>query len=281
MTHTRICSMVLFVAAIAGAQTKPPGRMAFASDSKAADTGGAVEILQAVCPGNVSAGKGVACKGACPESTTMAGTVEPEGWSVSAVTRGHFLSPTSDDAALAMGGCEPHASNWGGTVLLTRLNGRWTMRWYKAGVMTDTCHKVARDDGRELLVCSAGWTGQGEEIGNLLLTDLKADDPEQGFFRAEDSMATCGVDRDQPQPVVAANIEKVEFLSKRINGLPGISVTADYGKRTMKPSDWQACIDGKLARPATKTYQIEFQFDGKNYRPAQASQAAARVFEGQ
>jgi len=281
----RVWVWLLAAAAIAGAQNKPAATSILTSDGQPAAAAGAAEMLQAVCPGNVMAGKGISCKGACPEETGFAGTTEPDGWWVSAVTRGHFLSATSDDAALAMAGCEPHAANFGGTVLLTRQGGRWTKRWYKSGVMTDECHKVAAPDGHDLLVCTGGWTGQGINAMSLFLMDLHAKDPSQEadyFFRAEDSMGACGgMDSANPEPVVSASLDKVEFLSRKISGLPVISVTASYGKKPMKAGDWQACMDGKMAAPAEKTYQIEYQFDGNVYKPAAASAAAAKLFEAQ
>ncbi len=282
MKHFTMCAAFLFSASIALAQTKPSAGMAFPSDSQPASTAGAAEMLQAVCPGKVEAGKGVSCKGDCPEPTGFAGNAEPGGWWVSAVTRGHFLSATSDDAALAMAGCESHAESFGGTILLTREGNRWKMRSYKSGLTTDKCHKVTREDGRDLLVCAGGWTGQGEVFGNLFLTDLRTGQTigDTAFFRTEDSVGTCGgLDREHPEPVIAATIDRVDFLPGKSHGLPGIVVTASYGKKPIKSSDWQSCIDGKLAPPPTKAYQIEFQFDGTNYRPTPSSAAAVKVFE--
>jgi len=274
---------LLGIAALATAQAKSPG-MVFPSDSPPAAAGGAAGLLESVCPGKVLAGKAVACKGACPASTGFAGTTEPDGWWVSAVTRGHFLSPSSDDAALAMAGCEPHAANFGGTVLLTSQAGGWKMRWYKAGLITDQCHKLPREDGRDLLVCSGGWTGQGITSMSLFLIDLAAASPEEGkpFFRAEDSTGACGgMDRDHPGPIAAASIDKVAFLDRKTGGLPAISVTASFGRKAMTPAQWQSCIDGKLPPTPVKTYNLEFQFDGREYKPVPASAAAARLFEEQ
>ena len=67
-------------------------------------------------------------------------------WQVASVIHGHFLSPTSNDAALSVLGCESHSMNFGGTVLLTRQPKKWKMLWYKPGVQTEQCHKVPLAD---------------------------------------------------------------------------------------------------------------------------------------
>ena len=82
-------------------------------------------------------------------------------WSLDRITRGHFLSPTSSDAVVFTQGCEPHALNFGGSIVLTRGSDRWEKSWYKAGVETSNCHKVQLTGGREILVCMGDYGGQG------------------------------------------------------------------------------------------------------------------------
>jgi hypothetical protein len=125
--------------ASAGAQT------IFPSDTQDPRQAGGVELIESVCPGRVASKKELTCRIACPDFTGFSG--EPIGWSLSRLTRGHFLSPTSEDAALWMDSCEPHAENWGGTILMTRHSNRWVMLWYKAGVVTERCHKVPLRNG--------------------------------------------------------------------------------------------------------------------------------------
>jgi hypothetical protein len=130
------------------------------------------EWLEAVCPGRVEMGDGIGCGKYCPPFTGMGQAADYfDGWSLSSITRGHFLSPTrresklpnatrsssgarvkfwyawagtegkattrphSDDAVIATSGCEPHTQNFGGTILLTRKAGRWTMLWYKGAIV--------------------------------------------------------------------------------------------------------------------------------------------------
>src|SRR5262249_41061917 len=121
----------------------------FPSESKDPKMADGARLLETVCPGRVAVGKEIECGGPCPDFT---GLPEFGSWKLEAVTRGHFLSPISDDVALAMTGCESHSENWGGTILMTRASGVWRMLWYKSGVHTDECHKTVLKNKREILV---------------------------------------------------------------------------------------------------------------------------------
>ena len=164
--------LILLIVATAWAQ---PPKTIFPSDSKDPKQSGGAALLEAVCPGRVIVGKEIGCRGTCPEFTAFRG--ESFEWSLYAVTRGHFLSPPSDDVALWMIGCEPHSENWGGTILLTRRSRKWTMLWYKAGVATAECHKVKLRDGREILVCLSGGGTQGYLTTQLYVEDLRDPHP--------------------------------------------------------------------------------------------------------
>jgi hypothetical protein len=187
--------LLLLVAAMAWAQ---PPRTIFPSDSKDPKQSGGAALLEAVCPGRVVLGEEVGCRGPCPDVAAFGG--EDLGRSLSAVTRGHFLSPQSDDAVLSMSGCEPHSENFGGTVLLTRRSQKWTVLWYKAGVDTSECHKVKLKNDREILVCLGDLGAQGTVETQLYVEDLRAPKPagmagnDSVFFSLADNTSTCGYD---------------------------------------------------------------------------------------
>lgn len=84
----------------------------FPSDSQPALQAGGGELLEAVCPGNVGIGEDIKCSNGCPDYTGFGRFGDRFEWTLRAVTRGHFLSPTSEDAALWMLGCEPHSENF-------------------------------------------------------------------------------------------------------------------------------------------------------------------------
>jgi len=172
-----------------------------------------------------------------------------------------------------MEGCEPHSENFGGTILMTRRSNQWVMLWYKPGVQTDRCHKVALDDGREILVCIGMYGAQGNNSTVLYVEDLRKPEPtlmagDAGFFKASDNTLTCGYRSDDktPVPLVRGHIEQVEFKN---NGRT-ISIIAGFGKRSMSREDVQRCLAATASTfvPVTRRHQIEFVFDGHTYSVA-------------
>lgn len=274
--------LCLLPVTVASAQFWDGKGMLFPSDGQNPPQAHAAELLEAVCPGKVGVGKAITCKTGCPSFTGFGGTGLDLDVSVTAVTRGHFLSPTSEDAVLSMVGCEPHSMNFGGTILLTRRSGKWSMLWYKAGVPTDRCHKVTHGDGREVLVCLGTYGGQGGNWASLYLEDLSA--PTQAlmagnsFFDAYDNTIACGYGEDD---LIRSHIDRVEFLELKVNGLPVISVTASFGKKLMTPADVDACGDRRASvLPPVKSYRIEFFFDGHGYAYSPSTEAVAQIFKG-
>ncbi len=289
----------------------------FPSDSKNPARAGGAKLLEAVCPGKVGVGKVFECKIGCPDFTAFGGNGErllPRDpgdsfpWSLESVTRGHFVSPSSEDAVLSMAGCEPHSENFGGTILLTKRSQRWSMVWYKMGVYTRQCHKVPLRDGREILVCIGNYGGQGLIWRSLYSEDLlnpqstlmasKSDD-DSTFFIAFDNTETCGHNDENEQkldPLVRADIDEVEFSTSKDDSASRVSVTASFGKKPMNPKAFDACfawvrraearnasleetvpkVDQLL--PKLKTYRMEFMFDGHRYRPTRSSLETVRMF---
>ena len=261
----------------------------FPKDGKVPSETDSRELLQAVCPGQVRLGESIGCGKTCPAFTAFHG--DEEDWSVIGVTRGHFLSPTSDDALLSVDGCEPHMANFGGTILLTRQADGWRMQWYKDGVITSQCHKILLLNGRELLVCidTGGFTGVFNTalyVEDLLrpAATLMAED-EAPFFSAPNTVLTCGYDpenQSKPDPVTRAFIERVEFTP---DVPPAISVTASYGESVLTAAAAKACAlsrdrSAAIVVPVT-SYRLDFVFDGRDYKPTAASAKVASIFAAQ
>jgi hypothetical protein len=282
--------VIFFIAVAAWAQPAARPAPIFPTDNQDLKQGDAAELLEVACPGKVVAGKDLTCGNACPEFTGMRGDVDL-GWHVAAVIRGHFLSPTSDDAALAVVGCEPHTMNFGGTILFTRHSKKWTMLWYQPGVHTEKCHRVPLADSREILVCM-GWYGAQGYVSTALYTEdllspagsLMAEEGHAKFFEVVDNTLTCGRNsgnETKPEPL------KLEFIERVTFGIPSdrtaaLSVIANYGEKAMPPAEVTLCEDGPgtpawAANLPTKRYQIDFRFDGVTYYVTSWSLKAAGV----
>lgn len=277
--------VILPVRLCLGQVSEPPAPI-FPSDGKPAVEAGGAELLQAVCPGHVQVGKEIGCGTNCP---SVAGLKEFTPWWLATLTRGHFLSPASDDAVLSMVGCEPHSENFGGTILLTRGVQGWAMGWYKAGVETSQCHKVALRDQREILVCIGSSNTPGINMAELYVEDLlrpaatlMAED-EAPFFVARHDVITCGEnfeDETRPSPLTRAFVEKVEFAPAASGGAASsVSVTASFGRRSIDPGMVQVCVRSPGAfLPPVKSYHLDFVFDGHTFQPTAASAETARIF---
>jgi hypothetical protein len=250
-----------------GQPQEPPATI-FPSDGKSPAEANGAELLESVCPGQVEVGEKIGCRGGCPYFTGYGEFGDSGEWSLNRITRGHFLSPASEDAVLFMTGCEFHPDNFGGTILLTRGFQGWAVKWYEAGVETSQCHKIPLQDRREILVCIGADGGQGSSIAELYVEDLvnptgslrASGSP---FFRTYDNSVRCGDDPGDPE-VTRAFIEKVEFSGS------AISVTASFGRSA--PGNAEACS------PTVKSYPLDFVFDGHTYQPTAASAEAARIF---
>jgi hypothetical protein len=274
--------VLLILACLEFCWAQPPGapKPVFPDDSQDPKQAGGAELLEAVCPGHVVVGKEIQCNIPCPEGTGFANDTF-DGWDLARVTRGHFLSPASDDVVLAMGGCESHSENFGGTILLTRRAQKWRMLWYKAGVPTEHCHNVQRSDGREILVCIGSYGGQGSVWTALYLEDflspnatLMAGDAGV-FIEVSDNILTCGGDPSKPTPLIRHYIERVEFRTRPAGSIRGLSVFARLGERSMTSEQVRACIDEQSLNkphkgidfsPPTKPYRVDFTFDGRTFK---------------
>ena len=58
-------------------------------------------------------------------------------------------------------GCEPHATDDGGSVVFEQVGGAYVFRSFQPGVRTNECVTLAKDARQDVLVCLAGHMGQG------------------------------------------------------------------------------------------------------------------------
>lgn len=89
------------------------------------------------------------------------------------VLYGHFTSPKADEVVADYRGCEPHAGNYGGSILLRKEDGIWRRIAYFPGERAQRCLVFPRRDGRDALVCVSASDGQGEEDADIELRSLK------------------------------------------------------------------------------------------------------------
>ena len=86
---------------------------------------------------------------------------------------GHSLGVGSDDVAVSDWSAETHPDLWGGTLLLTKRNGKWIPVWYTSALITRDCEKVTLPSRREILLCEIEDGGMGHQLHYLYSVDLK------------------------------------------------------------------------------------------------------------
>ena len=211
------------------AQTKP----IFKIDGVSARDGNAAELLETFCPGQVEVAQEVKCRQAltetpgfdCPPTATT-------------VTRGHFLSPKSDDVLLALHACEPHSAHFGSTALLTRKGGTWKLLWRKPGLITDHCHRIPLRSRRQILVCELVEGAPGITWRALYVVDLPREldvsrdyYDDHAIFSAAESLPCGGPADVVGEPMTRAFIERVEFHRRPFGDGENLTIFAQYGKR--------------------------------------------------
>jgi len=236
-----------------------------AVDSRPLATADAVKIVAVVCPTQNSK-KGCSV---CPDGHAAS-------WSFDSISRGHFLRPDSDDILVGTGGCEPHANNFGGSVLLTNKNGQLQKVWYQGGLISNHCRKVALRGGRDILLCEDTWSGQGEEDLNIYSVDLTAPEDKRmnTLLRASDTLRACYAGGQMRR----AYVERVELPDLDNDGLPDLRVTVQLGftaKITQRQFERFCAGPNPKGPPAppTRPHHFEFLLKPNGYALAPSSES--------
>jgi hypothetical protein len=228
------------------------GQNLFETNNESLTGARATELLTAVCPDHVIEG---GCN-VCPHG-------DGGEWKLQSGITGHFAGAASENIVLSMTGCEPHAANFGGSVLLTKRAGKWRRLWYQSGAITDTCRKIPLADHREVLFCEGSYMGSGTLAQSLYAMDLSL--PEEKRFTqlvlVEDTMGACFAGA----ALRKAFIEKVEFPDLNADGMPDLRVSLQTGttKKFTEAEIAKYCPDA-LPQPVTRRTTLEFLFQGNH-----------------
>ena len=193
---------------------------------------------------------------------------------------GAFTSAGADQRVMPMWGCETHAENYGGTVLLERGTDGFVLHRYISGLSANQCWPVRRVDGRDLLVCTRSDVHQGTAEQNLFVSDLTASDAQifatpALLYVSDDEMSGCWSERgrdvsstEMAVPRLSTRAGHVE-LTVELDVREG-KVTAPYLARCkeLQESPDDAPSDPKR-RPRTllrgHTEHVAFRFNGTKF----------------
>ncbi len=190
-------------------------------------------------------------------------------WEADGVIFGHFLSPTSEDAAVNCFACDGHAELYGGTVLLTKKSGEWEPVWYKAGVITRHCRRVSLATGRQILFCEETDGGMGHDIHGLYTVDFT--NPKfawNSVVLMADSYSEAMLGGVQKQ-----SIDRVTFENADRGGI-WVRVYARHGRVKLR-SDYEA---ERLPVPKVASYEIDFRLVGASFKVTPEASTSAMLF---
>lgn len=112
------------------------------------------------------AGPRLGC-GKCPGYTSdgqdgLPGAGSDLEFALEAAFRGSFTASGRNEALTIWYGCEPHAFDWGGAVLLRHDGQSWKFVRYDQGFRPEGCKVRPKGSGQDELVCSGTFTQHGE-----------------------------------------------------------------------------------------------------------------------
>jgi hypothetical protein len=267
---------LLFTAPACFAQTKTtPPTNAIAPEVKSADIEAAVRMLCA--PADIirsQNGDASGCK-KCPKGTEFYGENMGE-WELRHAITGHFTSANADNLIIDGFNCDSHAQNFGGSFIFSISAGKLRLLRYDTALITEQCHKSRYADAREFLVCQGGWSGQGENNESVFLArfDAAGKDDSTIIFTTSDATATCGDDLSVKVP--SSGIKDIKFASKGSGELNGMTITATFGQVTCREVNAKHAPGKEMS--TVKTYELHYNFDGKQFTIAPESKAALKAF---
>lgn len=189
-------------------------------------------------------------------------------WEADGVIFGHFLSPASDDAAVNCFACENHPDLWGGTLLLTKRQGKWQPVWYKAGVITRHCRRISLTTGRQILFCEGTDGGMGHNLHFLYTVDFANPKTRGNFVLEADSYGAPMFGGVQKQ-----SIDRVIFEDTEQGGVQ-VRVYARHGRIKLR-SDFEG---ERLPVPKVSNYEIDFALVGETFKVTPETATTARLF---
>lgn len=218
---------------------------------------------EAVCESRISAdSKGTFQCTVCPSYTDFRGT--RGSFSLNAVYRGHFSATNADQLLLALYGCEPHVSMFGGSVLLTRDGAVWKKSGYFKGDNAMRCLSFKARDGLDRLVCFSGDSHFGNSVYWISAMSYKGNS-----LHAEPLLDLSG-NMGTGSPVARYCYEQEIDTFEKLPSDNGFKVVVKQ-IRGLAPSGEDACGVTEIPMEPTQTVSLYFQFDGDHFDVAPES----------
>jgi hypothetical protein len=249
--------LVVFTAAIG----LTAGAAAPANDAREPTARQAQELLSAVCKNQIGIGNGGAFCKPCPKFVSAAsGAGLDESFVLNTVLFGKFFNSRQTHALLDFRGCEAHANNFGGTVIL-RWEGltNWSFVRYEPGNRTDDCLKYRARDGYDLLVCRGYYAHMGFEIEGFGVLNYARKAGDANLVTLTSNGGQC-----MNPKFNRFEVQGVERRDLNRDGRPDLRVVVGESHYTA-PKSFR-CGDPVVWGPVERL-TLDFVFDGLNFKP--------------
>lgn len=263
---------ILLIGTLLSIQTIPLQTLAQEAkkDSRIPSTKDAIALMRGICgAGNISEKQGqISCQ-TCPDSTTD----NSIGGTLTSVIYGNFTKAGNQEALVDLGGCEAHAANFGGTVLLHRSNNGWSKVRYERGLRSNSCLKIRNRTGRDSLICQNSYMGQGHLMDWIEAVEISTTQTQNTrLLEVESNTATC-----RP-PYYEVQIKDFLLRDTNKDNRPDliIKVSETREPKSITRSNNDQC-DPRLPKP--KQHQLTFVFNGQSFRPTAATTKLIRQLE--
>jgi hypothetical protein len=236
-------------------------------------------VVQSICPKQMRTetlknGMAYGC-GGCPSFTSFAGEAPSKGkqpdFELRKVLAGSFTRAGAKEVLAEFFGCEPHAANFGGTMILEQSDSALKRLGWIPGPV-GLIRTFRRNDGRDLVLSQGGYMGQGEATDWVSTYDFSKPDPsgQTLITVSDDTLNAC-----TSEQVNVGNISGVEFPGANGNGQPALRVKVQAGKAKVPAIVRENC-DVEFKPPAVPSYTVDFVFDGESFRVTPSTAAALK-----
>lgn len=190
------------------------------------------------------------------------------GWTYGGMIFGHFTVAGAQEALLKTNGCESHANNMGGDVLLRKTGEQWSrVRYIHGGLVGDGCQRLDWEDGRDALVCDTGDMHQGiasDTAALFTIEPVAAAQDQNGdhtrFLTVSDDEGDC--DEGAPKTTQSASIDRISLVAGA-NGRKDVQILASVGRSRLMATQDQCPVAAK------KPYRLLFRNLGDHFVLAQ------------
>jgi hypothetical protein len=197
-------------------------------------------------------------------------------FALQSVIYGSFTAPRVEEAVASFEGCEPHTSLFGGSIILTKIGGAWSMVRYQSTLITNACVTCRLQSGRDLLLCEqedGHMDGRSQGIALVDLTKQDYPDCVSNVFGVVDTSAACG------PTSVRGTINSAALADSNGGDMPDLRLGITVSHATF-PNEEGMCA-GDAPELTVQKYKLDFLFqpDTLTFVPAPSSRATVGQLE--